>query len=63
MSNTLSPFEVKLKEEQTLLSKLYECQEDLCKLSKHGDEDFHNILLENVIKNLEHKIQNKIDLV
>ena len=63
MKDTTLTHEEKLKQEQKLLSKLYDCQEDLCRLSEHGNGDFHNLLLENIIKHLEYKIQNKIDLV
>jgi hypothetical protein len=50
-------------EEQSLLEKLYECQDMMEKLLDKGKEDKHYFLMEILIKRLETHLQNNQDIL
>ena len=49
--------------EQRLLTKLYECQDDLKALVTLGEKDPHYISLTDLINNLERHLQDQQDIL
>jgi len=52
-----------MNKEEELLAKLYECQDMMAELLDKGDQDFHYLMMEIVVKRLESHLENNKDLI
>tara|TARA_Y100000389_G_C17410980_1_gene490900 strand:- start:718 stop:1125 length:408 start_codon:yes stop_codon:yes gene_type:complete len=58
----ISEDELMLLKEQQLLTKLYECQDEMEVLLDKGEDDFHYVLMGVLIKRLEDHLSQNLDL-
>ena len=52
-----------MSKEEELLAKLYQCQDMMAELLDRGDQDFHYLLMEMLVKRLESHLENNKDLM